>query len=133
TAEQLHKVQTGASITYFENRYRTKAGGWRWLGWTAAPFAEEGLIYIFARDLTERKVAEEERLHLIREQTARAAAEAAERRAALLADAGISLGSSLDYHTTVARLVRLAVRVMADGCALRGPDEAGAVRPREGA
>jgi PAS domain S-box-containing protein len=128
TEEQLHKLQTGASITYFENRYRTKAGGWRWLGWTAAPFAEEGLIYIFARDLTERKVAEEERLHLIREQTARAAAEASERRAAFLADAGISLASSLDYHTTLARLVRLAVPFMADWCALDVRDEDGTVR-----
>jgi PAS domain S-box-containing protein len=128
TEEQLHKLQTGASITYFENRYRTKAGGWRWLGWTAAPFAEEGLIYIFARDLTERKVAEEERLHLIREQTARAAAEASERRAAFLADAGISLASSLDFHTTLARLVRLAVPFMADWCALDVRDEDGTVR-----
>jgi PAS domain S-box-containing protein len=128
TEEQLHKVQTGASIAYFENRYRTKSGGWRWLGWTAAPFAEEGLIYIFARDLTERKVAEEERLHLIREQAARAAAEAAERRAAFLADAGITLASSLDYHTTLARLVRLAVPFMADWCVLDVRDEDGAVR-----
>ena len=128
TEEQLHKLQTGASIAYFENRYRTKTGGWRWLGWTAAPFAEEGLIYIFARDLTERKVAEEERLHLIREQAARAAAEAAERRAAFLADAGISLASSLDYHTTLARLVRLAVPFMADWCLLDVRDEDGTVR-----
>jgi PAS domain S-box-containing protein len=128
TEEQLHKLQTGASIAYFENRYRTKAGSWRWVGWTAAPFAEEGLIYIFARDLTERKVAEEERLHLIREQSARAAAEAAERRAAFLAEAGISLASSLDYHTTLARLVRLAVPFMADWCVLDVRDEDGAVR-----
>jgi PAS domain S-box-containing protein len=128
TEEQLHKLQAGDSIAYFENRYRTKAGGWRWLGWTAAPFAEEGLIYIFARDLTERKVAEEERLHLIREQAARAAAEAAERRAAFLAEAGISLASSLDYHTTLARLVRLAVPFMADWCVLDVRDEDGAVR-----
>jgi len=128
TEEQLHTLQKGASIAYFENRYRTKAGGWRWLGWTAAPFAEEGLIYIFARDLTERKVAEEERLHLIREQAARAAAEAAERRAAFLADAGISLASSLDYHTTLARLVRLAVPFMADWCLLDVRDEDGTVR-----
>ncbi|PYQ01478.1 MAG: histidine kinase [Acidobacteria bacterium] len=126
--EFVHLEDTGASIAYFENRYRTKTGGWRWLGWTAAPFAEEGLIYIFARDLTERKVAEEERLHLIREQAARAAAEAAERRAAFLADAGISLASSLDYHTTLARLVRLAVPFMADWCLLDVRDEDGTVR-----
>jgi PAS domain S-box-containing protein len=139
TEEQLHTLQTGASIAYFENRYLcktvecTEPGAkppvqYRWLGWTAAPFAEEGLIYIFARDLTERRVAEEERLHLIREQSARAAAEASERRAAFLAEAGISLASSLDYHTTLARLVRLAVPFMADWCALDVRDEDGAVR-----
>jgi PAS domain S-box-containing protein len=128
TEEQFHKLQTGASIAYFENRYRTKAGSWRWVGWTAAPFAEEGLIYIFARDLTERKVAEEERLHLIREQAARAAAEAAERRAAFLAEAGISLASSLDYNTTLARLVRLAVPFMADWCVLDVREEDGSMR-----
>jgi PAS domain S-box-containing protein len=128
TAAQLHALQTGASIAYFENRCRTKSGGWRWLGWTAAPFAEEGLIYIFARDLTERKVAEEERLHLIREQAARAAAEASERRSAFLAEAGISLASSLDYNTTLGRLVRLAVPFMADWCVLDVRDEDGTMR-----
>jgi PAS domain S-box-containing protein len=139
TEEQLHTLQTGASIAYFENRYLCKTVActepgakqrveYRWLGWTAAPFAEEGLIYIFARDLTERKVAEEERLHLIREQSARAAAEASERRAAFLAEAGISLASSLDYHTTLARLVRLAVPFLADWCVLDAREEDGAVR-----
>jgi PAS domain S-box-containing protein len=105
-----------ADSTYFENRYRHRDGRWRWLGWTAAPFAEEGLVYIFARDITERKVAEEERLHLIREQAARAAAEAAERRAAFLSEAGITLASSLDYDTTLSRLVHLSVPFLADWC-----------------
>ena len=123
-AEQSH----GADSTYFENRYRHKDGTWRWLGWTAAPFAEEGLVYIFARDITERKVAEEERLHLIREQAARAAAEAAERRAAFLSEAGITLASSLDYDTTLSRLVHLSVPFLADWCFIDVRDENGRIR-----
>jgi PAS domain S-box-containing protein len=128
-AERSH----GADSTYFENRYRHKDGTWRWLGWTAAPFAEEGLVYIFARDITERKVAEEERLHLIREQAARAAAEAAERRAAFLSEAGITLASSLDYDTTLSRLVHLSVPFLADVCFIDVRDESGKIRRVEAA
>ncbi len=51
TGDQLASLRAGAPITYFENRFASKAGGYRWLGWTAAPFAAEGLVYIFARDL----------------------------------------------------------------------------------
>jgi len=124
---------TEADSTYFENRYRHKDGKWRWLGWTAAPFAEEGLVYIFARDITERKVAEEERLHLIREQAARAAAEAAERRAAFLSEAGITLASSLDYDTTLSRLVHLSVPFLADWCFIDVREENGRIRRVEAA
>ncbi len=45
---------------YFENRFRAKDGNFRWLGWTIAPFAAEGLLYIFARDMTERRERENE-------------------------------------------------------------------------
>ena len=44
---------TATPVPYFENRFATKAGGYRWLAWTAAPYTEEGLLYIYARDLTE--------------------------------------------------------------------------------
>ena len=128
TAEQLASLRAGAPITYFENRFASKAGGYRWLGWTAAPFAAEGLVYIFARDLTERRKAEEERVKLIREQTARAAAEAAERRAAFLAEAGVALTSSLDFGETLSKLVNLAVPVLADWCLIDVLDEHGHAR-----
>jgi PAS domain S-box-containing protein len=45
---------------YFENRFRGRDGFYRWLGWTIAPFAAEGLLYIFARDITERRERENE-------------------------------------------------------------------------
>jgi PAS domain S-box-containing protein len=73
--EQLRRLADGAPRARFENRHRHADGSYRWLAWTAAPFREEGLVYVFVRDITFRKVAEEERLQLVREQEARRAAE----------------------------------------------------------
>jgi PAS domain S-box-containing protein len=53
--KQLERLRKGDVTTYFEGRYRCKDGSYRWLGWTAAPFVSEKLIYIFARDITTRK------------------------------------------------------------------------------
>jgi PAS domain S-box-containing protein len=39
----------------FENRYRHKAGGWRWLSWVAVP--DDGKVYCSARDITVDKEA----------------------------------------------------------------------------
>jgi predicted ATPase/signal transduction histidine kinase len=50
------------------------------------------------------------------ERTARAEAEAAERRAAFLADATALLVESLDYEAQLARLANLAVQSLADVC-----------------
>src|SRR5262249_12541228 len=49
TAAQLEKLKRGSFIQYFENRCQCKDGAYSWLGWTAAPFMEERLLYIFAR------------------------------------------------------------------------------------
>ncbi|MDQ3950553.1 MAG: PAS domain S-box protein, partial [Gemmatimonadota bacterium] len=68
------------------------------------------------RDITERKQAEEAAQRLMEEQAARSAAEAAERRARFLAEASRVLGTSFDYHTTLATLARLAVPDLADYC-----------------
>lgn len=59
-AEQLEQLRRGSFTTYFEARYGRKDGSFCWLGWTAAPFASERLIYIFARDITVRREAEHE-------------------------------------------------------------------------
>jgi len=60
TSEQLTQIKMGTAPAYFENRYRCADGSFRWLGWTAAPFPAEQLVYIFARDITDRKTAETE-------------------------------------------------------------------------
>jgi PAS domain S-box-containing protein len=115
---QLEQVKQGAHRTYFESRVLRRDAEARWLGWTAVPFPQEGLIYLFARDITDRKRAEEERVQLILEQSARAAAEAAERRAAFLADLSSVLSASLDLRTTLSRMAHVAVPRIADWCLL---------------
>jgi PAS domain S-box-containing protein len=60
TRAQLDKLKAGTAIAYFENRFCCKDGNYKWLGWTAAPFAADQLVYIFARDITRRKRAEHE-------------------------------------------------------------------------
>ena len=56
--ERVRLLQQGLSVDYFEIRAKHKDGSYRWLGWTAAPFLSEKLIYIFGRDVTARKEAE---------------------------------------------------------------------------
>ncbi len=58
--ETLGNILKAETPLYFENRFRAADGSYHWLGWTIAPFAAEGLLYIFARDMTERRERENE-------------------------------------------------------------------------
>jgi PAS domain S-box-containing protein len=60
TQAVLQRVIRSGRPEYFESRFRHAQGHYRWLGWTIAPFEKEGLLYIFARDITERREGEEE-------------------------------------------------------------------------
>lgn len=60
TKETIANILKADTPLYFESRFRAKDDGYRWLGWTIAPFAAEGLLYIFARDMTERREREDE-------------------------------------------------------------------------
>ena len=59
TIDAVSVLTTGARLINFENRYRTRDGSYRWLEWTAAPIVDQGAIYAAARDVTDRKEAEE--------------------------------------------------------------------------
>ncbi|MGI4941684.1 MAG: PAS domain-containing protein [Janthinobacterium lividum] len=52
--EQSHaafeRVKHGEPVLHFENRYRCKHGGYRWLSWVAVP--EAGRFFCSARDIT---------------------------------------------------------------------------------
>jgi PAS domain S-box-containing protein len=66
-------------------------------------------------DITERQLAQLELAQALeREREARAAAEAAERRASFLAEASALLDASLDLETTLQNVARLIVSQMAD-------------------
>jgi PAS domain S-box-containing protein len=66
TQEVYSAQAAGAAVSGFENRYRCKDGSYRWLLWSAIA-TDEGLIYATARDVTERKLMEDE-LRASREQ-----------------------------------------------------------------
>jgi len=46
-------TQRGLPALRFENRYRMKGGGWRWLSWVAVPEGDK--VYCSARDIQEEK------------------------------------------------------------------------------
>jgi PAS domain S-box-containing protein len=57
TREAVSTLASQQKIASFENRYRCKDGTYRWLQWSSAPAGN--LIYAAARDVTDRKRAEE--------------------------------------------------------------------------
>jgi signal transduction histidine kinase len=85
------------------------------------------------RDVTDRKRAEEDARRLIREQSARLAAESAARRFRFLAESSSVLASSLDSRITLSALARLCVVELADWAIIYGVDEKGSVQRLEAA
>jgi PAS domain S-box-containing protein len=67
TLEQNRRVRGGGQARSFENRYLCKDGSHRWLLWNAAPDPARQVIYSVARDITERKRAEQEREALVQQ------------------------------------------------------------------
>lgn len=67
TLLQNHGVRGGGQARSFENRYMCRDGSYRWLLWNATPDPGRQVIYGVARDITERKHAEDERDALVRQ------------------------------------------------------------------
>ena len=57
TLEAVAALKNQEEVVGFENRYRCSDGSWRWIEWRSFPSGN--LIYAAARDITERKLAEE--------------------------------------------------------------------------
>ncbi len=57
TEEAIASLQLQEEVSNFENRYRCRDGTYRWIEWRSRP--QGRLIYAAARDITERKRAEE--------------------------------------------------------------------------
>jgi len=67
TLQESAKLAEGRDLASFENRYRCRDGSYRWFNWTATAVTERGLIYAAARDVTERKQADQRIQELNRE------------------------------------------------------------------
>ena len=62
TVAEAQKLSTGALTLSFENRFRRRDGGHIWLLWHAMPDRDRGLIFAAARDITAKKIMEQELL-----------------------------------------------------------------------
>ena len=60
TTAEAAKLTAGADTVSFENRYRCKDGSYKWLLWVATADSQAQLLYTAARDITDRRNAEEE-------------------------------------------------------------------------
>ncbi len=61
TEEEAARLATGETTVSFTNRYRAKDGGWRWIEWNSTADPATRTIYAAARDVTERRAADEAR------------------------------------------------------------------------
>ncbi|MCI0354475.1 MAG: response regulator [Acidobacteria bacterium] len=55
TQEEAAKLVAGRETIFFENRYLSRDGSYRWLQWNSVAAQEDGLIYSAARDVTDSK------------------------------------------------------------------------------
>jgi PAS domain S-box-containing protein len=67
TLQQNKRVRSGDQAIGFENRYLCKDGSYRWLLWSSTKDSEGRVVYAAARDITARKLAEEEGARLLAE------------------------------------------------------------------
>jgi PAS domain S-box-containing protein len=113
--------------------WRRRDGGVVWVHEEVYPMVDGGYAVV-AHDLTERAEAEErhvaalarEEAGLGREGALRSELQAAERRAAFLAEASsILVATSLDFDTTVKALARLAVSRLSEWCVVHSLTEEG--------
>jgi diguanylate cyclase (GGDEF)-like protein/PAS domain S-box-containing protein len=65
TKAAVAQVFGGRNDADFQNRFRNKNGGWRWLRWSSTAMRDEGLLYARATDVTDRVEADLERERLL--------------------------------------------------------------------
>ena len=89
---------------------------------------KRAFVLAVVRDISDRHQAEEERIERVREQVAREESAAAQRRLEMLAEASRLLDASLDYEKTLQEVARVAVRTLADWCAVHLVEPDGSMR-----
>jgi PAS domain S-box-containing protein len=59
TLAESKKLGEGSMVVSFQNRYRRADGTYLWLLWNATPSSDQKLVFAVARNITERKLAED--------------------------------------------------------------------------
>ena len=59
TENEWTRLMRGGAVRRFENRFRTRSGGYRWLSWNAAADMDHKLVYEIARDVTASRELQE--------------------------------------------------------------------------
>ncbi|QBG48768.1 PAS domain S-box protein [Verrucomicrobia bacterium S94] len=59
TVHEMIRLSAGESVDRFENRYRHSNGEYRTIEWASVATAEDGLVFAAAKDITDRKRAEQ--------------------------------------------------------------------------
>ncbi|MFV8344357.1 PAS domain-containing protein [Flavobacterium sp. XS2P39] len=67
TLKEYEKLKSGVLVINFVNRYRKKDGNYLYLDWNATPNPATAKLYCVARNITERKKAEEQLLRANKE------------------------------------------------------------------
>ena len=98
TLAAIADLATEKSVLNFVNRYRCQDGSYRWIEWRSSPYKGK-LIYAAARDITERKQAEEA---LARHDRAMAA----------LYETSLEINSQPNVPTLLHAIVRRAVELL---------------------
>jgi diguanylate cyclase (GGDEF)-like protein/PAS domain S-box-containing protein len=60
TGEEAAELAEGGGTVQFQNRFLDKEGDVHWIEWTSVGIPDEDLIYAVARDITDRKLLEQE-------------------------------------------------------------------------
>jgi PAS domain S-box-containing protein/excisionase family DNA binding protein len=107
----LRRLSSDDELHGYEARMRAKDGSIKHVLINSNVYRQGGRFVhtrCFTRDITERKLAEQEREELLTRELA------TKRRLSLLAEAGRALASSLDYEATLGAVVRLALPTLGD-------------------
>lgn len=61
TSGHREELKKANPLHHFENRYVSKSGKIIWLSWTSHPYPDEQIIFAIAKNITHKKLLEEER------------------------------------------------------------------------
>ncbi len=118
--EKDRAVLAGGKVVEIDEEPITTTQGLRYLHTKKIPlFDKHGApLYLLgiAEDITQKKIAEKQRMELVQAQAARSEAERSAERLAFMAEASASLNCSLDMESMLQAFSSLLIEKMADWC-----------------